>query len=64
MTPPCKDCPDRQLGCHGKCPRYATYHEECEKQRQDRHIDALVSISPRVQQAKAAKLKRQKQGRP
>lgn len=22
---PCKDCPDREIGCHGKCERYQEY---------------------------------------
>ena len=22
---PCKDCPDRELGCHGRCERYADF---------------------------------------
>ena len=24
---PCKDCPDRQLGCHGKCDKYKDFKE-------------------------------------
>ena len=25
MVCPCKDCPDRDEGCHGKCERYKAY---------------------------------------
>lgn len=25
MQPPCKDCHDRVLGCHGTCDRYKEY---------------------------------------
>lgn len=25
---PCKDCADREVGCHGKCDKYAQYREE------------------------------------
>lgn len=26
---PCKDCPDRVLGCQGKCPKYMAYSNRC-----------------------------------
>ena len=25
---PCKDCPDRHLGCHSQCEKYKAYTEE------------------------------------
>lgn len=25
MTPPCKDCQKRHLGCHGSCEEYKTW---------------------------------------
>lgn len=25
MTPPCKHCTDRKVGCHGDCERYRQY---------------------------------------
>lgn len=25
---PCKDCPDRQVGCHGSCDKYLAYKKE------------------------------------
>nr|DAH24695.1 MAG TPA: Protein of unknown function (DUF4051) [Caudoviricetes sp.] len=28
MTAPCKDCPDRQLGCHAACDRYRAFRAE------------------------------------
>lgn len=31
MTPPCKECTDRELGCHGRCERYAAFREEREE---------------------------------
>ena len=30
---PCKDCPDRAVGCHGKCEKYLTAQREHEKER-------------------------------
>lgn len=26
--PPCQNCPDREIGCHGKCPKYKGYLAE------------------------------------
>lgn len=37
MTAPCKGCPQRQVGCHGKCEKYAEYNAWNEKQRQARY---------------------------
>ena len=28
MKPPCKDCPDRVLGCHKTCEKYLAFREE------------------------------------
>ena len=25
---PCKDCEDREVGCHGKCEKYQRFHED------------------------------------
>lgn len=30
MKPPCKDCKDRHVGCHGDCERYKQYKAELE----------------------------------
>lgn len=40
MDIPCTpDCPDRSAVCHGTCPRYAAFWDECEKQREARRIN-------------------------
>lgn len=36
MNVPCKDCPNRQIGCHSKCEKYQEYARFCEEQRQNR----------------------------
>lgn len=28
MKSPCKDCPDRQVGCHGSCEKYAAFRAD------------------------------------
>lgn len=36
ITAPCKDCPDREIGCHGKCKKYTLFTEENEREKQRR----------------------------
>lgn len=36
MEAPCKDCKDRQLGCHSKCKEYKAFAKRQEKLRQER----------------------------
>lgn len=36
MTAPCKDCPDRVVGCHSTCKRYTEYAKEREEIRKKR----------------------------
>lgn len=28
---PCKDCPDRFIGCHDECEKYKSFREELER---------------------------------
>lgn len=30
---PCKECPDREIGCHGKCEKYLAWKEENDRRR-------------------------------
>ena len=43
MTPPCKGCTERYVGCHGKCEKYAAWQSKHEKakQRQREELDAI-----------------------
>ena len=36
MKPPCKDCPDRVLGCHKTCEKYLAYREELDAVREQK----------------------------
>lgn len=36
MKAPCKDCPDRQVGCHSTCEKYIEFKKEADEQRQER----------------------------
>ena len=39
VTQPCKDCPDRHIGCHSTCDRYAEFCRENQEQK-----DAIKAI--------------------
>ena len=48
---PCKDCVERESGCHGKCEKYAEYKKACaekrEKTKRDAFVDYAISRSKR-----------------
>lgn len=35
VTVPCKDCDDREAGCHGRCERYAAFRVEIETGKEE-----------------------------
>ena len=42
MKSPCKDCPDRYVGCHERCSKYLAYKAEREAERQARYRDYIA----------------------
>ena len=34
---PCKDCPNRQVGCHSTCEKYIEYKKESDRIREEKH---------------------------
>lgn len=36
MKAPCKDCPNREIGCHSSCEAYKEYARFCEDLREKR----------------------------
>lgn len=32
-----RDCPDRAIGCHGKCEKYKAYRAECDQMMDKRY---------------------------
>ena len=36
MTPPCKSCTDRHIGCHGQCSKYLEFRADCDKANENR----------------------------
>lgn len=44
MISPCMDCPDRVVGCHGRCERYKAFQAEREKEYARRHDQYVMDI--------------------
>ena len=38
MDAPCKDCPDRVVGCHSVCEKYKAFREERDRELEQRKI--------------------------
>ena len=54
---PCKDCTDRQIGCHSTCNKYTDYVEQNEKRKaQLREIQALDNALLGYERRKMARL--------
>ena len=60
MNNPCRDCPDRVIGCHAKCERHAAWKVEHEKakekhQEQLRALDTICRETYRMQRTRRKK---------
>ena len=45
MIAPCKDCKDRNPGCHSKCEKYIAFDKENQKRRAER-LESLHASDP------------------
>ena len=43
MNPPCKNCSDRRIGCHGSCERYREYKSERDRLLDEQHKNSQVN---------------------
>ena len=43
MTPPCNNCSDRHIGCHGSCERYLAYKSERDRLLAEQHKNSQVN---------------------
>lgn len=45
--PPCKDCPDRAVGCHGYCEKFLEYSKihmaEIERDNRERYLTNAIN---------------------
>lgn len=46
IQPPCKDCPDRTVGCHASCEKYTAFAAERERIRAARWKDGQNKTLP------------------
>lgn len=44
MNPPCKNCSDRHIGCHGSCERYLAYKTERDRLLAEQHRNSQVNL--------------------
>lgn len=47
MNAPCKNCPDREIGCHSKCNKYSQFRKERDEEldRKRREDDVAYAIA-------------------
>ena len=50
MKQPCYNCPDREMGCHGRCERYKAYRAEVDAIKAKRKAES--DIVDAIQEAK------------
>lgn len=43
MNTPCKDCPDRVLGCHSVCKEYKLFQEERRRELEQKRMQYLTN---------------------
>lgn len=43
QVPPCKDCPNRKVGCHGQCDAYKRF-EEMKRKKEKEFVKAHEGI--------------------
>ena len=63
MTVPCRECPDRYVGCHSKCDKYKEYADELHKIREARATTLAGEDYEVARTRKAKKYWRRKNGR-
>ncbi len=37
INAPCKDCPDRAMGCHDRCKKYLNYKKQLDEIREENY---------------------------
>jgi len=51
-TAPCKDCPDRTVGCHASCEKYIAFAAERERIRTEKWLDSQNETIPNQKKIK------------
>ena len=47
LKPPCKNCKDRDLGCHGKCKAYIKWAKDREEAREKDRCNRVIDFTLR-----------------
>ena len=45
---PCKDCPDRKMGCHGRCEKYLAFRAVQTEESERKHMIAVSTKSDKT----------------
>jgi len=53
MMAPCRNCSDRDIGCHGSCSKYKAFAAENKKRRDKRFLELLPDYYAGCQASKA-----------
>ena len=61
MTAPCKDCPNREMGCHAKCAKYQEYRQNRDEQIKA-HLKEIDSDAVQVLRYSRIKGRRDRHG--
>jgi hypothetical protein len=62
MRPPCKDCPDRHIGCHSKCEKYLAFRRERDAYNEKHAMEVAIlgSMNKRIADTNRKANKRRK----
>lgn len=52
MTAPCKDCPNRFIGCHASCGKYIAYRKEQDEYNEGKRKKTKSAIIAKKQSSK------------
>lgn len=66
MTAPCKNCTDRQMGCHGQCERYKAYREVMDEAGRKRYAAGEaegLEIEGKLRIMKTRRLEKRRKGK-
>lgn len=58
IKPPCKNCEDREVGCHSKCEAYMEWAKEHEELREKNRTERVIDFTLRKLRRKRWKIDR------
>lgn len=58
MIAPCKDCPDRHIGCHSECEKYLSFKADVANRKEQQDNEQRARLYRYKEMVKIAKAKR------